>query len=113
MLAQQITLALHHTSTFLQHKRLVHHPFEVLKILGLQSVGQSYSHTKRTRVRSSYSKLGKPDGPVWQIGLSDFIGYTAVRDTVGIGEGVLFPVKWCLTKKENKIRDTSRSCGGG
>jgi hypothetical protein len=34
-------LALHYTYVVLQHKSLVHHPLEVLKILGLQSIGQS------------------------------------------------------------------------
>jgi hypothetical protein len=41
MLTHQLTLALHHTSAVLQHKSLVHHPLKVLKILGLQSIGQS------------------------------------------------------------------------
>jgi hypothetical protein len=41
MLTHQLTLALHHTSAVLQQKSLVHHPLEVLKILGLQSIGQS------------------------------------------------------------------------
>jgi hypothetical protein len=34
-------LALHHSSVVLQHKSLVHHPMEILKILGLQTIGQS------------------------------------------------------------------------
>jgi hypothetical protein len=34
-------LVLHHTSAVLQHKSLVHNPLEVLKVLGLQSIGQS------------------------------------------------------------------------
>jgi hypothetical protein len=34
-------LMLHHTSVVLQHKSLVHHPLEVLKIASLQSIGQS------------------------------------------------------------------------
>jgi hypothetical protein len=34
-------LVLHHTSVILQHKNLVHHPLEVLKLPGLQSIGQS------------------------------------------------------------------------
>jgi hypothetical protein len=33
-------LALHHSSAILHHKGLVHHLLEVLKILGLQSIGQ-------------------------------------------------------------------------
>jgi hypothetical protein len=37
----QLTLVLHHTSTVLQHKSLVHHPLEVLKVLGLQRICQS------------------------------------------------------------------------
>jgi hypothetical protein len=41
MLMHQLTLALHHTSVILQHKSLVHHPFDVLKIPGLQSIGQT------------------------------------------------------------------------
>jgi hypothetical protein len=41
MLTHLLTLALHHTSMILQHMSLVHHPFEVLKILGLQSIGQT------------------------------------------------------------------------
>jgi hypothetical protein len=31
---------LYHTSMILQHKRLVHHPLGVLKVSGLQSIGQ-------------------------------------------------------------------------
>jgi hypothetical protein len=41
MLTHQLTLALHHSSAILQHKGLVHHPMEVLKISGLQSTDQS------------------------------------------------------------------------
>jgi hypothetical protein len=41
MLMHQLTPLLHHTSAVLQHKSLVHHPLEVLKILSLQSIGQS------------------------------------------------------------------------
>jgi hypothetical protein len=41
MLTHQLTLALHHSSTILLHKSLVHHSLEVLKISGLQSMGQS------------------------------------------------------------------------
>jgi hypothetical protein len=37
----QLTLALHHTSVILQHKILVHHPLEIIKVSGLQSIGQS------------------------------------------------------------------------
>jgi hypothetical protein len=41
MLTHQLTLSLHHTSTVFQHKSLVHHPLEVPKVLGLQSIGQT------------------------------------------------------------------------
>jgi hypothetical protein len=41
MLTHQLTLALHHASAVLQHKSLVHHPLEVLKVLSLWSIGQS------------------------------------------------------------------------
>jgi hypothetical protein len=41
MVAHQLTLALHHISTVLQHKSFVHHPLEVLKVSSLQSIGQS------------------------------------------------------------------------
>jgi hypothetical protein len=41
MLMHQRTLVLHHASTVLQHKSLVHHPLEVLKVSSLQSIGQS------------------------------------------------------------------------
>jgi hypothetical protein len=41
MLIHQLTLALHHTSVFLQHKSLVHHPLKVPKVSSLQSIGQS------------------------------------------------------------------------
>jgi hypothetical protein len=34
-------LVLHDASAVLQHKSLVHHPLEVLKVSSLQSVGQS------------------------------------------------------------------------
>jgi hypothetical protein len=40
MLTHQLMLALHHSSAILQHKGLVHHPLDVLKISGLQSIGQ-------------------------------------------------------------------------
>jgi hypothetical protein len=40
MLKHQLTLALHHTSAILQHKSLVYHPLEVLKVSSLQSIGQ-------------------------------------------------------------------------
>jgi hypothetical protein len=33
-------LALYHSSVILQHKGLVHHPLEVLKVSSLQSIGQ-------------------------------------------------------------------------
>jgi hypothetical protein len=41
MLTHQLTLALHHASTVLQHKSLVHHPLELFKVSSLQSIGQS------------------------------------------------------------------------
>jgi hypothetical protein len=44
ILTHQIMLALHHTSTVLQHKSLVDHPLEVLKVPGLQSTGQPIIH---------------------------------------------------------------------
>jgi hypothetical protein len=37
----QLTLALHHASTVLQHMSLVHHLLEVLKLSSLQSIDQS------------------------------------------------------------------------
>jgi hypothetical protein len=40
MLTHQLTFVLHHSSAILQHKGLVYHPLEVLKISGLQSIGQ-------------------------------------------------------------------------
>jgi hypothetical protein len=45
MLMHQLTLVLYHTSAVLQHKSLVHHPLEILKVPGLQSVGQSIIQT--------------------------------------------------------------------
>jgi hypothetical protein len=41
MLTHQLTLVLHHASAVLQHKSLVHHPLKVLKVLSLQSIGES------------------------------------------------------------------------
>jgi hypothetical protein len=41
MLMHQLTLALHHSSTVLQHKSIIHHPLEVLKVPILQIIGQS------------------------------------------------------------------------
>jgi hypothetical protein len=41
MLMHQLAPMLHHTSAILQHKSLVHHPLEILKVPGLQSIGQS------------------------------------------------------------------------
>jgi hypothetical protein len=40
MSMHQLTIALHYTSIFLQHKSLVHHLLEVLKVSGFQSIGQ-------------------------------------------------------------------------
>jgi hypothetical protein len=40
MLTYQLTLALHHSSVIFQHKGLVHHPLEVLKVSSLQSISQ-------------------------------------------------------------------------
>jgi hypothetical protein len=42
MLTYQLTLilVLHYSSMILLHKGLIHHPLEVLKISGLQSIGQ-------------------------------------------------------------------------
>jgi hypothetical protein len=41
MLTHQFTLALHHSSVIFQHKCLVHHLLEVLKVSSLQIIGQS------------------------------------------------------------------------
>jgi hypothetical protein len=41
MLTHQLTLALHYSSVIFQHKCLVHHLLEVLKVSSLQSIGQS------------------------------------------------------------------------
>jgi hypothetical protein len=41
MLTHELALVLHRNSVVLQYKSLVHHPFEVLNIPGLQSMGQS------------------------------------------------------------------------
>jgi hypothetical protein len=41
MLTHQLTLVLYHSSMIFYHKGLVHHPLEVLKISGLQSIGQA------------------------------------------------------------------------
>jgi hypothetical protein len=40
-----LTIVLHHASVILQHKGLVHHPLEVLKVSGLQSIRQSIQET--------------------------------------------------------------------
>jgi hypothetical protein len=40
MLMHHLMLALHHTSVILQHKSLVHHSLEIIKVLGLQSIAQ-------------------------------------------------------------------------
>jgi hypothetical protein len=40
VLTYQLKLALHHSSAIFQHKGLVHHPLEVLKVSSLQSIGQ-------------------------------------------------------------------------
>jgi hypothetical protein len=45
MLMHQCTLVLHHNSTVLQHKSLVHHSLEVLKVTDLHSIGQSIIET--------------------------------------------------------------------
>jgi hypothetical protein len=37
----RLTLVLHHSSAVLQHKSLVDHPLEILKVPSLQSIGQS------------------------------------------------------------------------
>jgi hypothetical protein len=36
----QLTLMLHHSYVVFQHKGLIHHPLEVLKVSSLQSIGQ-------------------------------------------------------------------------
>jgi hypothetical protein len=36
----------------------------------------------------------------------------AIRGTVGSDEDDLLPIKWRLTRKENKIHDNSKSCAG-
>jgi hypothetical protein len=41
MLTHQLMLVLHHSSTVLQHKSLVHHPLEVLKVSVFQNIGQA------------------------------------------------------------------------
>jgi hypothetical protein len=41
MLTHQLTLALQNASAVLQHRSLVHHPLEILKVSSLQSIGQS------------------------------------------------------------------------
>jgi hypothetical protein len=41
MLMHQLALVLHPTSVILQHKILVHHPLEILKVSALQSIGKS------------------------------------------------------------------------
>jgi hypothetical protein len=50
MLMHQLMLALHHTSVVLQHKSLVHHPLKVLKIPGLQSLGQTILHSTQKAI---------------------------------------------------------------
>jgi hypothetical protein len=45
MLMHQLTLVLHHTSVILQHKSLVDHPMEILKVPSVQSIGQTIIHT--------------------------------------------------------------------
>jgi hypothetical protein len=49
-------------------------------------------------------RFGKPDCLISS-------ALVAVRGTAGSGEGILFPIKWRLTRKENKIHDNSRNCG--
>jgi hypothetical protein len=44
MLMHQLTLVLHDSSVIFQHKGLVHHPVEVLKVSSLQSIGQPIIH---------------------------------------------------------------------
>jgi hypothetical protein len=38
MLTHQLMFVLHHSSVILQHKGLIHHPLEVLKVSSLQSI---------------------------------------------------------------------------
>jgi hypothetical protein len=40
MLVHQLMLVLHHSSVTFQHKGLVYHPLEVLKVSSLQRIGQ-------------------------------------------------------------------------
>jgi hypothetical protein len=63
-------------------------------------------HMKQTRTGSSCSKQGKPNSPVSSIP-------TAIRGTVGSGEGVILLAKWHLTRGTDKIHNNSRSCGSG
>jgi hypothetical protein len=48
----------------------------------------------------------KSDGPISLVSV-------AVKGTVGFGEGILLPTKWCMTRGRDKIHDNSRRCGGG
>jgi hypothetical protein len=45
MLMLQFILELHHTYVVLQHKSLIHHPLEILKVPGFQSIGQTIIQT--------------------------------------------------------------------
>jgi hypothetical protein len=49
--------------------------------------------------------FGKPDCLVSS-------ALTAVRGTIGSGEGVLLPVKWRLTRGRDEIHDNFGGCGG-
>jgi hypothetical protein len=58
----QLMLPLHHTSMILQHKSLVHHPLEVLKVLGFQSIGQTIiqsnlASSHQCRLHAEHSKI--------------------------------------------------------
>jgi hypothetical protein len=41
------------------------------------------------------------------------IGQTGLSGFVSSGENILFPVKWHLTRKKNKIHNNFGGCGGG
>jgi hypothetical protein len=52
-------------------------------------------------------------GITGQMSLKCALISSAVRGTVGSGEGVLLPTNWLLTRGRDKIHDNPRSCDGG
>jgi hypothetical protein len=95
MLTQQLRLVLHHTSTVLQHKSLVHHLLEVLKVLGLQSIGQSIIQAIREAFLLLFISVDFRRSIVRQL--------SELGDVLVHRHGALFPILKLLLQLDNSL----------